>query len=66
MNLGNTTGRQRTKAAPEKPKPGMFNVNSELDWIIGGKLTDERAHFRSSTVLPYQIMKGRPQQKRYF
>ncbi len=65
MNLGNTTGRQRKLAAPEKPKPGMFNVNAETDWLIGGKLTDERAHFNSSTVIPLQIMKV-SKQKRYF
>jgi len=67
MNLCNTTGRKAGRyPKKETKKPGMFYIHELHDWIIGGNLPDERAHFNSSTVLPYQIMKGRPQQKRYF
>lgn len=55
MNLGNTTGRQRKLAAPDKPKPGIFNVNDLHDWIIGGNVPDERVHLCPTFIKPYQF-----------
>jgi hypothetical protein len=46
------TGEHKPK---EVKKPGIFYVHEHNDWIVGGKITDERAHLNPSSVRPYQF-----------
>jgi hypothetical protein len=63
MKLGNTTGRTR-KPKEAKIPAGCFDINAMYDWIIGGKIPDEREH-RPSEAPVYHMIKANTKRK-YF